>query len=142
MAMDTRPQRSLADYLALPYPFNVIADEAGGYVVLFPDLPGCMTQAETLGEIPERAEEARRLWMMTAYEDGHAIPLPSYPEEYSGKFVVRLPKSLHRQLAEGAEREGVSLNQHVVTLLSHGNALAGVMRRLTAIEAQLTTIQA
>ena len=46
------------------------------------------------------------------------IPLPGLEQEYSGKFVVRLPRYLHRQLAEEAAREGASLNQFVVTLLS------------------------
>ena len=68
------------------------------------------------------AEEVRPLWIEAAYEHGIDIPLPSYPEEYSGKFVVRLPRSLHRRLAESAERDGVSLNQYVVMLLSGGDA--------------------
>jgi predicted RNase H-like HicB family nuclease len=118
--MTTAQRRPLNDYLALQYPFNVLADPDGGYVIVFPDLPGCMTQAETIDEIPQVAEEARRLWIETAYEDGEEIPLPSYPEEYSGKFVLRLPRSLHRRLAEAAAREGVSLNQYVVSLLSRG----------------------
>src|SRR6266536_5900 len=101
---------TLDEYLALQYPFNVVADEEGGYVVIFPDLPGCMTQVETIDEIPEMAEEARHLWIEAEYEMGRDIPQPTYPEEYSGKFVVRLTRALHRSLAEGAEREGVSLN--------------------------------
>jgi predicted HicB family RNase H-like nuclease len=51
-------------------------------------------------------------------------------ERYSGKFALRLPKSLHRQLAEGAVRDGVSLNQYLVTLLAERNPLADVKRLL------------
>ena len=105
MSSTTAARKSLDEYLALQYPFQVIADPDGGYVVVFPDLPGCMTQAETMEEIPVMAEDARRAWISVAYEDGDDIPRPSYPEEYSGKFNVRLPKSLHRRLAEGAERQ-------------------------------------
>lgn len=116
-------QMTLQDYLDLEYPFHVIADQDdGGYVIDFPDLPGCMTQVETLSELPEMVEEARTLWIETAYEDGIDIPLPSYPEPYSGKFNVRLPKSLHRRLAETAATEGVSLNQLVLALLSEALA--------------------
>jgi hypothetical protein len=61
---------------------------------------------------------------MTEYEDAAEIPLPSYPEAYSGKFNLRLPKSLHRRLAELAEREAVSLNQLVVSLLAAGDAVS------------------
>lgn len=128
---------SLEEYLDLQYPFNVVADEEGGYVVIFPDLPGCMTQVETVDEIPEMVEEARRLWIEAEYEIGRDIPLPSYPEEYSGRFVVRIPRSLHRTLAESAQREGASLNQYVATLLARGDALARVERRLDDFESSL-----
>ncbi|MBI3977673.1 MAG: type II toxin-antitoxin system HicB family antitoxin [Chloroflexi bacterium] len=121
--------RSLDEYLALGYPFHAIADPDGGYVITFPDLPGCITQADRIEEIPAMAEDARRLWLESEYEDGHDIPLPSYPEEYSGKFNVRLPRSLHRQLAEAAQREGVSLNHYVTTLLSRGLGQDEVPRR-------------
>jgi antitoxin HicB len=62
--------------------------------------------------------EARELWIETAYEAGDDIPLPSNDDSYSGKLLVRMPKSLHRRLAETAENEGVSLNQYIVSLLS------------------------
>ncbi len=81
-------------------------------MALFPDLPGCMTQGETLEEAAAMAEDARRGWIEVEYERGNDIPLPTYPEEYSGKFVVRLPRSLHRSLAAAAEDEGASLDQY------------------------------
>lgn len=114
------PRKTLEEYFALQYPFHMLADPDGGYVIVFPDLPGCMTQVDSLDEVGRAAEEIRTLWIETAYEQGRDIPLPSYPEKYSGKFNVRLPRSLHRQLAEAAEREGISLNQYVVMLLSRG----------------------
>jgi predicted RNase H-like HicB family nuclease len=128
--MRVSSRRPLAEYLALHYPFNAVADPDGGYVVLFPDLPGCMTQVESLDELPSMAEDARRLWIETEYEAGNDVPLPSYPEEYSGKFNVRLPKSLHRSLVEAAMRERVSLNQYVSTLLARGDAQARIERLL------------
>ena len=126
-------RKSLDDYLALEYPFHVIADPDGGYVVIFPDLPGCLTQADSYEEIVEMAQDVRTLWIETAYDQGLDIPLPSYPEEYSGKFNVRLPRSLHRMLAESAAQEGVSLNQYVTMLLARRDAQERVERRLEAI---------
>jgi antitoxin HicB len=131
-------QKTLEDYLAMQYPFQVIADPDGGYVILFPDLPGCMTQAETVDEVPAAAEGARRSWISAVYQDGEEVPLPSYPEEYSGKFVARLPRSLHRQLAEQAERQGISLNHHVATLLSRGDAQDRLERQLVEAEERMT----
>lgn len=120
--MATRTRESLSYYLSLNYPFSVDADPDGGYVITFPDLPGCMTQVESTNEIGPAAEEVRRLWITTEHEAGEDIPAPSYPEEYSGKFNLRLPRSLHRRLAELAERENVSLNQCVVTLLARAES--------------------
>lgn len=117
-------RRPLADYLAREYRFNVIAGDPaeGGYVIEFPDLPGCMTSIEALDELVPMANEIRELWIETVYEHGDEIPEPTYPETYSGKFNVRLPKSLHRLLARQAEADGVSLNQYVVALLAAGTA--------------------
>jgi antitoxin HicB len=117
---EMRDQLTLADYFALNYRFNVLADPDGGYVIVFPDLPGCMTQVETFDEIGPIAAEIKELWLETAFAHGNEIPMPTYPEDYSGKFNVRLPKSLHRRLSERAEEDGVSLNQLVISLLSEG----------------------
>jgi len=59
-----------------------------------------------------------RGWLQVSLEDGDPIPEPRPEEEYSGKFVVRVPRSLHRQLVEEAERDGVSLNQYVNVALA------------------------
>jgi antitoxin HicB len=130
-------RKTLEEYLALEYPFEVKADPDGGYIVSFPDLPGCLTQADTLEELSAAVEEARALWLETAYDQGIEIPLPSYREECSGKILLRVPKSLHRRLLDQADREGVSLNQYAVSVLSRGDAQASVERRLEAIEQQL-----
>lgn len=121
-------RRPLEDYLAMEYPFMVHADPDGGYVIVFPDLPGCMTQVDDATDIGPMAEDARKGWIETCYELGREIPLPSYTEEYSGRFVVRMPKSLHRDLAEQADRNDVSLNTWIIYLLS-GNLVKEAGRR-------------
>jgi len=133
-------RKSLEDYLGLQYPLNVYADPEGGFVVVFPDLPGCMTQVDSIEELPAMAEDARVGWIETEYERGNDIPIPSHPEEYSGKFNVRLPRSLHRSLAEGAEREGISLNQYVVALLSRHDAQARLEGQLQQVSKDLGTL--
>ena len=106
----------LADYLALPYTIEVVKDEGDNYSGWFArvvELPGCMTQADTFAELSEMIEEAMGLWIETALEDGETIPLPRSVDDFSGRFVIRIPKSLHKELVEMAEREGVSLNTYV-----------------------------
>jgi antitoxin HicB len=117
-AIDVQP-KLLNYYLSLEYPMTVYPDSEGGFVAEIKELPGCIAQGETIEEVMENISEARELWIETVYESGkREILLPSTRQEYSGKFVLRLPKSLHCRLAEQAEREGISLNQYAVSLLS------------------------
>lgn len=113
-------QRPIEEYLTLPYTIEVYRDDSDGevgYVARVVELPGCMTQADNFAELEEMIQDAMRAWIETAIENGQSIPEPQAPDEYSGKFVVRIPKSLHRQLAERASREGVSLNALVSVAL-------------------------
>lgn len=124
----------------MEYPFQVIADPEGGYVIVFPDLPGCLTQVDGIDEIGPMAEDARRAWIKTAFDHGMEIPLPSYPEEYSGKFNVRIPRSLHRELVQAAEREGISLNQYVTMLLARGDAQRQIELQIDTLGARVDEI--
>ncbi len=124
----------LSYYLNQAYPYTVTPDlEDGGFVIHFPDLPGCMTQVDDPAEIASMADEIRVLWLRSEYAHGDDIPLPVDVADYSGKFVVRLPRSLHRALAESAERDGVSLNAYVTAVLARGDAQRAVERRLDAL---------
>ena len=134
-------RRPVEYYLGLRYPVLVHEEPEGGYVAEIPVLPGCLTQAETLPELFEMIEDARRAWIEATYEDGREIPLPRTEVEYSGKFVVRVPASLHRRLAEAAEAEGVSLNLYVVQLLSGSVGLDVVLRRLDRLDHAVAEVQ-
>lgn len=121
--------RTVEEYLALPYTIEVYKDDSDGdlaYVALVVELPGCLTQADTFEELEEMVQDAMRAWIESALEDGAPVPEPRQAEEYSGKFVVRVPRSLHRQLAMTAERDGMSLNSYVSTTLAYavGTAVA------------------
>jgi antitoxin HicB len=107
------------------YPMNVrplTPDEGGGYLVEFPDLPGCMSDGETVAEAIANAREAQDAWITAMRDAGRPVPAPGTDtaEGYSGKWVLRTPRSLHRSLAERAKREGVSLNMLAVALLAEG----------------------
>jgi len=123
-------KRSLAEYLSLNYQYTVTPEPEGGFFVEYPDLPGCMAQVESEEDIIPTMKEVFQTWMELAYESGQDIPLPLLPGEYSGRLNTRLPRSLHRSLAERAEREGVSLNTYMVCLLSQQASLRVVEKRL------------
>ena len=109
--------KTLEYYMGLPYTVEVRHDEDGWFAKV-PELPGCMTYADTFEELGPMIEDARRGWIEDALEHGDPVPEPKTAEGFSGKFNLRVPKSLHRDLARKAEEEGVSLNQLVVTTLA------------------------
>ena len=75
-------KQPLEYYLNLQYPVTLYPDQEGGYVAQIKDLPGCLTQGETLDETIANIQEARELWIETAYEAGDEIPLPSTDDTY------------------------------------------------------------
>ena len=103
------------------YPFSVrplAAEEGGGYLVEFPDLPGCISDGETVDEAIANGMDAKQAWVAVAMEQGRPIPEPG--GQLSGKWVQRVPRSVHARLVERAAREGVSLNTLVVSLIAEG----------------------
>ena len=111
--------KTLQHYLSLPYRMELIEDpEEGGYIASYPDLKGCITCADTLAVVITNAKEAKEEWLRAALEEGYPIPEPDELNKYSGQFKLRLPRSLHRQLAQASKKEGVSMNQYCRYLLS------------------------
>jgi len=111
--------KNLEYYLSLPYKIMLYPAEEGGFVVEIPELPGCLSQGETREEALVMIEDAKQAWLQVALELGREIPEPFKElETFSGKFVLRLPKSLHKDLAKKAKEENVSLNQLATYLLS------------------------
>lgn len=116
-------------YLSLPYRMELVEDkDEGGFVVSFPDLRGCISSGETVDLAVANANEAKEEWLAAALEDGYEIPEPDSLEDYSGQFKLRIPRSLHRQLAEHSRREGISMNQYCLYLLSRNDALVSAAR--------------
>lgn len=102
------------------YPIQIAplpADDGGGYLVTFPDLPGCIADGETIDEAISESKDAFEAWAMAEQQDKGELPKP---KTYSGQFVQRMPKSLHQQLASRAAIEGVSLNQLATVLIAQG----------------------
>ncbi len=113
--------KTLEYYMDLPYRVEVIEDkEEGGYLLHCPELNGCMTVADTIEDGFKMIADAKRSWFEACLEDGMAIPEPARLEDFSGQFKLRIPKSLHKLLAQKSSEEGVSMNQYCVYLLSKG----------------------
>ncbi|MDN5864122.1 MAG: type II toxin-antitoxin system HicB family antitoxin [Gammaproteobacteria bacterium] len=103
----------------LQYPFELrplAADEGGGWLISFPDLPGCISDGETPEEAMQNGRDALAAWLKAAQEAGRDVPAPG--ELPSGKFIARVPRSLHARLSARARQEGVSMNALVSTFLA------------------------
>jgi predicted RNase H-like HicB family nuclease len=117
-----QPPFQFEDYLHELAPLSV--EEGGGFLITIPDLPGCMSDGETIEETIANGRDAFLSWVSAAMDMGRPIPRPTARPveliEASGKFVARLPKSLHARLAARARQEGVSLNTLVLALIAEG----------------------
>jgi antitoxin HicB len=118
-------KKDISYYLSLPYSIHIQAEAEGGFFARVEELKGCMTQGESMEEVARNIQDAMEAWLTTALDRGIAIP---EPETYSGKFVLRVPKSLHRKLSENAQRENLSLNQFLIYLLTEQNTICGMKR--------------
>lgn len=104
----------IQDYMKMPYTRLVqeMNDESGHYFYgKILELDGCQSTGDTLEGLYESLNEAMEGYIEVKLENNLPIPIPETTGDYSGKFVVRIPKSLHQRLAIEAEKEGVSLNQ-------------------------------
>ena len=112
---------SLEEYKGLNYKMVVQYDSKEKcYFVEFPELPGCVVDAETPTEAVEKALRAKDEWLEVALEAGYEIHVPSQRLETTGRQTVRMPKSLHARLIERAEEEGVSQNQLILSYIAKG----------------------
>ena len=116
--------KTLNEYMSMSYKMEIIEDQdEGGFVISYPDLPGCITCGETIESAMQSAKDAKREWIRAALEEGIEIYEPDSLENYSGQFKLRIPRSLHRSLAEHSQREGISMNQYCVYLLSKNDVM-------------------
>jgi len=121
------------------YPMRVYQDfeeDSFDWIVEFPDLPGCIGVGDTVEEALSEANGNKEEWLETAIQAGREVPLPStsFVDNYSGKFNLRIPKSLHRELALQAELEGVSLNALCSTLLAKVTYAGGVNKSSESVK--------
>ena len=114
-------EKSLKYYLDLSYPIEIEeipASEGGGFMASIPLLKGCMSDGETIQEAYDNLQEAKELWFEDMLKRKLPIPEPLTEESFSGRFLVRIPKSLHKIISEQSKREGLSLNQYVANSLA------------------------
>ncbi|MBF0310540.1 MAG: toxin-antitoxin system HicB family antitoxin [Magnetococcales bacterium] len=105
------------------YPFEIrpmTPEEGTGYLITFPDFNECFSDGATIAEAIANGMDALKCAILALEDTGFPVPPPGSGGAYSGRFVARIPKTLHANLSAKAKMEGVSLNTLVVSLLAEG----------------------
>jgi antitoxin HicB len=121
----SQKESKIQHYLHLRYPMEIVEDD-DGVVATVPDLPGCTSFGDSIDAAVRGLTETKELWIKGRVDSGLPVPEPSQIEDFSGKFVLRIPRSLHRSLDREARKQGVSLNQYILHLLSERHAVTKI----------------
>jgi antitoxin HicB len=108
--------RELKDY---PFEIRPLSEEdGGGFLISFPDFSECISDGETIEETIANGLDALQETIAALESMNLPVPTPGSLGSYSGKFIQRVPKSIHARLALRAKQEGVSMNTLVNTILA------------------------
>ncbi|HRO25205.1 MAG TPA: toxin-antitoxin system HicB family antitoxin, partial [Promineifilum sp.] len=95
-------------------------EDGGGYLISCPDFSECISDGETPEEAIRNGRDALEETIAALASLNMPIPEPGSGGSYSGKFIQRVPRSLHARLALRAKQEGVSMNSLVTAILAEG----------------------
>ena len=105
------------------YPFEIrplSTEEGGGFLISYPDFSECISDGETVEEALKNGKDALKATVAALKAKDLAVPAPKSGGIASGKFIARVPKTIHAQLTTRAKAEGVSLNSLVLTFIAQG----------------------
>lgn len=111
-------QTSATEILKKPYTRRITPDEAGGYVASILEFPGCVAEGETPDEAIRNLDKAALSWVKVALANNYEFRDPVSFDGCSGKIALRMPRGLHKQVAELAELEDISVNQLLVSAIA------------------------
>jgi len=121
-SMAGRTASEVERFLDLPYHIVLMRDEEGGeeapWKARVEELPGCEAREETYEEAARAIERAMENWIATTLEKGGQIPEPRRQASHSGRLLLRIPQTLHAELAHKAESEDTSLNGYITSVLA------------------------
>ena len=108
------------EFAALRHTIVMRQDDEGDFVASIAELDGCVAHGQDATEALAELSSMKRLWIESCLADGKPVPLPAEEDDTlpSGKWLQRVPRTLHKKIADLAQREGVSLNQYVVSVLA------------------------
>ncbi|NOX89101.1 MAG: toxin-antitoxin system HicB family antitoxin [Calditrichaeota bacterium] len=140
-------KKNLKYYLNIDYPIEIQKikeEEGGGFMATIPQLGkyAFVGDGDTIEEAIKSLNEIKEYLFKEYLEKGIPIPEPQSEEEkeYSGKFLLRVPKELHRFLAIEAKRNSTTLNQYCIYLLTRKSFLKGIQDDLEEVRSEIKNI--
>lgn len=118
MKTEKEAQMQPADYLKMPYGRTVFPEDDGTFRAEIIEFPGCIATGDTAGDALSNLERVADSWLETIISRGQNVPDPIETTPFSGKLMLRMPKSLHKKAAYLAAREGSSLNQYITASIA------------------------
>jgi len=126
--MTNKNNKLLREYMNLPYTVLLRRDEEGDVIARIKEFEGCVADGQDEMEALSNLEQVKALWITACLNNNIPIPSPFEDQELpSGKWLQRVPRSLHKKLTETAEIECVSLNQLVTSILAEAVGLRRVL---------------
>ena len=119
--VSTEPARSTAESVDIAYPVTLTQEHEGDtpdWIATVDALPGCTVRAPTAEDALAGVPDAVAQWVDEAARNGRSVPEPKSSQSHSGRLLLRMPQTLHAELARLAERERVSLNQFITDVLA------------------------
>ncbi len=140
-------KKSLKYYLDLDYPIEirkVDEKEGGGYTATIPQLGkyAFVGDGDTIEEAIESLNNIKEYLLEKYLEEGIPVPEPQSDEEkeYSGKFLLRVPKDLHRFLAQEAKKNDTTLNQYCTYILTRKSYLNNINHELSDLSSEIKDV--
>ena len=131
--MNSQDPKALGAYLARPYSRILIPQEGGRFSAEILEFPGCFAEGETPEAAYANLEDAAASWLAACLAADTPVPPPLTNYEASGRFALRLPRSLYGRAAKTAAAEGTSLNQFIATAVAERIGALGVTEKLQAV---------
>jgi len=134
-------KQSVEHYLQLPYTITLKRDEDGDIVGKIQELDGCIAHGSTESKALAALKNVQAAWLLDCIESGQPVPVPADSDDDlpSGRWVQRVPRSLHKNLTKMAKREKVSLNQLVTAMLSESYSTKSALDQITETVTTLIT---
>lgn len=133
----TQIEMQARSVLLKPYSWVFLPQEEGGFSAEILEFPGCFAEGDTIEEAHSALASAAQTWVELSLEKGDSIPVPLTNYDISGKFALRLPRSLYMRAAKAALLDGTSLNQFIVECIAERLGAMQVIRRIENTVAEI-----